>query len=56
MNGRRTLSLVIVLALISAGGIIGMLLVDGGLWDKVLFIVAALPLIYGFWRWRAERT
>jgi membrane protein implicated in regulation of membrane protease activity len=55
MNGRRTLLLVVALALLSAGAIIAMLLVDGGAFDRLLFVVAALPLAYGFWRWRAER-
>jgi hypothetical protein len=55
MSGRRTLLLVVALALLSACAIIGMLLVDGGAFDRLLFVVAALPLAYGFWRWRAER-
>lgn len=55
MNGRRTLTLVVALALLSAGAIIAMLLVDGGALDRLLLVVAALPLAYGFWRWRAER-
>ncbi|HET8880741.1 MAG TPA: hypothetical protein VFM56_01075 [Solimonas sp.] len=55
MSGRRTLLLVVALALLCAGAIIGMLLVDGGALDRLLFVVAALPLAYGFWRWRAER-
>lgn len=55
MSGRRTLARVVALALLSAGAIIGMLLVDGGVLDHLLLVVAALPLLYGFRRWRAER-
>lgn len=53
MKGRNALRAVIVLAIISTIGIIGMLLVDGAA-DALLLALAALPLAFGFWRWRAE--
>ncbi|WP_242113273.1 hypothetical protein [Luteimonas aquatica] len=54
MNGRGSLSLVLVLALICMAGIVGMLLGDGVL-DAACFAMAAVPLLVGLWRWRAAR-
>jgi len=53
MKGRHTLKGVVALALVGAGGIIGLLLTEGAL-DWLLLVLAALPLIVGFWRWRVE--
>jgi hypothetical protein len=53
MKGRHTLKLVTVLALVSAGAIIGLLLA-GGSWDAVLLVLAASPLAVGAWRWWVE--
>ncbi len=52
MNARKTLSLVVAMALLSVAGIIGMLLVESA-WDWAGFALAALPLMVGGWRWRA---
>lgn len=54
LTGRLAMSLVIALALLSVAGIVGMLLVDGGAADGVLFLVAALPLAAGYWLHRAH--
>lgn len=43
VTGRRTMGLVLVLALLSIGGLIGMLLAGGG-WDLAFFALTALPL------------
>ncbi len=51
MNARRTLSLVVVLALLCVGGIVGMLLADGA-WDWLFFALTALPLVIGALRVR----
>ncbi|RPE79811.1 hypothetical protein [Vulcaniibacterium tengchongense] len=53
MKGRDALKAVIVLALASACGIVGLLLADGA-WDALLLVLAASPLAVGLWRWRAE--
>jgi len=45
----RGVKLLVVLALLSAGGIVAMLLVDGP-WDAALLLLAALPLAIGGWR------
>lgn len=42
-SAARTLGLVLVLALLSIGGLIGMLLAGGG-WDLAFFALTALPL------------
>jgi hypothetical protein len=42
-SSRGTLGLVLVLALLSIGGLIGMLLAGGG-WDLAFFALTALPL------------
>lgn len=42
-TARRTMGLVLVLALLSIGGLIGMLLAGGG-WDLAFFALTALPL------------
>ena len=42
------------LALLSAGGIVGMLLADGP-WDSVFLLLTALPLVIGGWRVYALR-
>ena len=55
MKGRNALKLVIVMALVSAGGIIGLLLA-GDVLDWALLVLAALPLGVGLWRWRAEAS
>lgn len=38
------------LALVSAGGFVGMLLVGSSFGDTLLLALAALPLAYGGWR------
>ena len=53
MKGRHTLKAVLVMAILSACGIVGLLLCDGTL-DWVLLALAALPLGIGLWRWRAH--
>lgn len=55
MMGQKTLRLVLVMALLSIAGIIGMLLVDSG-WDWAFFALTALPLAVGGWRYVAERV
>lgn len=47
MTGARALWLVVLLALLSVAGIVGMLLADSALADGALFLVAALPLAAG---------
>ncbi|MEC9363871.1 MAG: hypothetical protein VYC42_11680 [Pseudomonadota bacterium] len=54
-NGAATVRLVLILALVSIAGIVGMLLVRSPAGDAVLIAAAAAPLLYGLWRWRAER-
>lgn len=56
MKERRTILLVILLSLSSMAGIIGMLVVNPLWGDRVLFAVAALPLVCGGWCWRAHRA
>ena len=46
MSVRSRLSPLLALSLLSAGAIIGMLLVDG-VWDYALLLFAASPLIVG---------
>ena len=53
MKGRHTLKLVLALSLVSAGGIVGLLLADG-VADGFLMALAALPLAVGFWSLRAQ--
>lgn len=53
MKGRSTLRAVLALAMISACGIVGLLLADGAL-DWSLLVLASLPLLVGFGCWRAE--
>lgn len=50
----KVLKLVLVMALLSVAGIIGMLLVDSAL-DWVFFALAALPLAIGGWRYAEQR-
>ena len=50
----KTLRLVLVLALLSVAGIVGMLLTDSG-WDWAFFALTGLPLAVGGWRYVAER-
>ncbi len=45
---------VVLLALVGAGGLVGMLLADGG-WDTLFFALTALPLMVGGWRAYALR-
>ena len=52
MKGRHTLKLVVVMAIVSACGIIGLLLANE--LDALLLVLAALPLGIGVWRWRVE--
>lgn len=54
MNGRRTLALVLVLALICIAGIVGMLLSESSL-DWLFFAMTAAPLLIGAWRWWVSR-
>lgn len=49
-----TLQLVLVLALISIGGLVGMLLAEG-IWDWVFLCCSMLPLVIGGWRWVSLR-
>lgn len=55
MTNWRGLKVLVVLALLSAAGIIGMLLTDG-IWDAVFLVLTALPLVIGGWRAYALRT
>lgn len=55
MSGRGPMTRLVALALVSASGIVGMLLVDSPTGDRLLLAVAALPLVYGGWSWRAQR-
>lgn len=55
MSGRRALTLISVLALIGIAGIVGMLIARGPVADSLLLLAAALPLGYGWWRYRAMR-
>lgn len=50
MSERRAMARLLALALVSAGGIIGMLLVESSFGDTLLLALAALPLVYGGWR------
>jgi hypothetical protein len=54
MTGQKTLRLVLLMALLSIAGIIGMLLVDSAL-DWLGFALAALPLAVGAWVSRGLR-
>ena len=54
MNTLRSLRLPVVLSVISAIGIVGMLLFEGAA-DSVSFALAGLPLAVGFWAWRRQR-
>lgn len=53
MSG-RTYAVVAALALLSVGGIVGMLLSEGA-WDLLFFAMAAVPLAFGAWRQRRLR-
>lgn len=56
MTGRRTMTLVVALALVTCIGIVGTLLADGG-WDRVFFGMTLLPLPVGAgcaWRSRTR--
>lgn len=53
MSGRRALIILVVLALVCDAGIVGMLLSDNG-WDWLFLAMAALPLAFGVWCWRAR--
>lgn len=54
MSGRNTLKLVVAMALVSACGIVGLLLAVDARFDGPLLALAALPLLVGAWRWRAQ--
>jgi len=54
VTGRRTITAVIVLAVLSVVGLVAMLLVDGAA-DGVAFVVAALPLAAGAVAWWSQR-
>jgi hypothetical protein len=55
MTGQRAMTLVIVLALLSAAAIVTMLPVEGSATDGLLFVVAALPLAAGGWLYWTQR-
>lgn len=55
MSGRGPMTRLVALALVGALGIVGMLLVDSWIGDRLLLAVAALPLVYGCWSWRTQR-
>lgn len=58
MTGARALCLVLALALVAIGGIVGMLLAEGA-WDRLCFAMTALPLLVGAgccWRMRRSRS
>lgn len=56
MSARTRLLPLLALGLLSAGAIVGMLLVDGA-WDTVLLLLAAAPLIIGAERaWTQRRA
>ncbi len=48
MKGRRTMRLVLTLALLSVGGLIGMLVATND-WDLAYFLLSALPIVVGGW-------
>jgi len=54
VTGARALTLVVLLALLSVAGIVGMLLVEGGVADGALLLIAALPLAAGYWLHRTR--
>jgi CHASE2 domain-containing sensor protein len=54
VSGRRALAVLVALALVCDVGIVGMLLSDDG-WDWLFLAMAALPLAFGVWSWRARR-
>ncbi|MDQ1093667.1 membrane protein DedA with SNARE-associated domain [Xanthomonas sacchari] len=54
MTGARAIALLLMLALAAMGGLVGMLLAEGGL-DRVCLALAVAPLLVGagcWWRWR----
>ncbi len=57
---QRPLLRLILLALLSVAGILGLLLTDSALSDGLLLVLAAMPLLYGAWRrvaiWRHNRA
>lgn len=54
---KKPLRGVLVLALLAIGGIIGMLLAGGIVWDRLFFALTALPLVIGAWRgWTHRQT
>lgn len=58
MNVSYSLRSIVTLMLLSAAGIIGMLLADGA-WDWVFLALASLPVLlggYGAWRHRASAS
>jgi|GEM_PF-5414532 len=50
-----TLTLVLILALICIGGLVGMLLAEG-IWDWMFLVLSSSPLIIGGWRWLSSRS
>ncbi|MFT3907053.1 MAG: hypothetical protein QM718_12160 [Steroidobacteraceae bacterium] len=57
MSGARALWLIVGLAWLAVGGIVGMLLAESG-WDWLFFALTASPLVVGAWQWwrlRASR-
>lgn len=51
---RSPMRWVLAMALVCMSGIVGMLLADG-IADAAFFLLAALPLALGLWRWNAHR-
>lgn len=49
MSGPARLVLLLILAALSASGIVGMLLVNSN-WDYLYLALAAMPLLLGIWR------
>jgi hypothetical protein len=56
MSARRPLARIVVSALVSVAGIVGMLVARAPAVDALLLALAALPLACGWWRYRAERA
>lgn len=54
MKSASPLKWILAMALISMSGIVGMLLVEGAA-DVGFFLLAALPLVVGVWRWAVHR-
>ena len=55
MTGARVLAFVLLLALIGAGGIVGMLITTDSIWRWLFLPLAASPLLVGAWSWQTQR-